>query len=122
LSDGYAETVAAFAAGYAAADERQAYYQANPGVPCGFEPDLDANGQPPAGLGYQTPPDPVPVYEADSPGLVPHVLPVPPPVDLSAGPALTGATHGGWAPRDSGMVFASPPRRRSLFNRLRGRG
>jgi hypothetical protein len=124
-----AATTAAFERGYADAAERQAYYQSNPGVPMGYDPPPDPWRPPPRGLGYSAGVDPVAVYVADQPSLAPSVLPTPPPVDLSTGPALTGATHGGWqvyqrpaAPQDS-VVYAGTgvPRRRSLFARLLGR-
>jgi len=86
----YAEAEAAFAAGYAAASEAESFWTSRPGegvrLPC---------GGPGAGLGYAAPPDPVPVFEADNPGLVPHVLPVPQP-DASPPESVTGAAHGGW--------------------------
>jgi hypothetical protein len=128
---------AAFERGYADAAERQRYYSQQPGgVLMGWTPELDATLLAPAGLGYGRAPRADAIFEADAPGLVPHVLPVPVAVDLSAGPALTGATHGGWgllvraadmlagaAASDGGAVYigAGVPRRRSLFSRLLGR-
>lgn len=125
-ADPAAEAQAATAAGMAAFRERQDFYMAHPeGVAAGWEPPPDSTGLPPAGLGYANPPPPAGVYVADRPGLVPVVLPVPAAVDMSAGPALTGCTHGGWAPpgrAGDGVVLVSPPRRRSLWARMTGRG
>jgi hypothetical protein len=120
---------AAMAAGLADFEQRQQFYGQHPeGVAMGFDPPADPWRPPPHGLGYSTGVDPVAVYVADSPRLVPQVLPVPVPVDTSAGPALTGMTHGGYgyqpAPAAPGVVFVSPAAkpRRSLWNRLLGRG
>ncbi len=124
-----AAVVAATQAGYAASKQRQDYYTASPGgVPAGVDPPPDPYRPPHRGLGYSAAPDPAPVFVADRPGLVPSVLPVPPAVDTSAPVSLTGASHGGFGylqPQSGGgdsIVYASPPRRRTLWSRLTGRG
>jgi hypothetical protein len=121
---------AAQAAGMAAFTERQDFYTAHPeGVTVpGDRPEWHA-GPPspvPVGLGMQAEPGPCAVYIADSPALIPQVL-APPAVTVDPLPSLSGVTHGGYAympgpaaPGD-GAVYAGPPRRRSLWNRLMGR-
>lgn len=132
--DDLAAAQQAFAAGYRDADERMHWGMANPGmgIACGWQPEPDATGLAVVGLGYDAAPDPVPVYSGAQPGLIPSVLPVPLGADLSAGPALTGATHGGWSsvadghPAGSSVIYAgvgdlSAPRR-SLWSRLTRKG
>jgi hypothetical protein len=128
-----AATTAAFAAGYADDRERQDWMRLNPGlgIAAGWDPDPDPWRPPVRGLGYAAGVDPVPVFVADSPAMAPSSLPTPLPIDYSAGPALTGATHGGWgsvpgaamAGRGESIAYmglgdARPPRR-SLWARLR---
>jgi hypothetical protein len=135
MTDLYAEATAAFAAGYKAADERQSFYQARPGEGVRWPSDLDSWQTPfptdrPKGLHYAEPPAPMPVYVADSPGLLPHVLPLPM-VDVDVPVSLTGSSHGGWQsliPAAGSAVVVdlrvpgtAAPQRRSLWSRLRGR-
>jgi hypothetical protein len=124
---------AAFERGYADADERQRYYQQHAGVPIGWDAEPDSGGLAPAGLGYSRPPRPDAVYEADVPGLAPHVLPVPLAFDASAPPSVTGSSHAwgqvlspGSGNPGSLIIYAGvgdepAPRRGSLFRRLLGR-
>jgi hypothetical protein len=134
-----AATTAAFERGYAAADELQQYFQQHPGVPIGVDPEPHPDDwyRRPVGLGYSSPPPPVLVYEADVPGLVPHVLPTPAAFDYQAPQSVTGSTHGwglvpgpgagspgpGAGSPGGGLVYMGPgdTPRRSLWQRLLGR-
>jgi hypothetical protein len=134
-----AEAEAAFAAGYAAADERQAFYMSRPGEGVRWPSDdlswdSPAPAARPKGLHYLEPPEPIPAYWSDEPVLVPQVL-TPPVVDVDVPVSLSGSVHGGWrslVPAGSGAVVvdgrlpaetpSAAPRRRSLFARLLGRG
>jgi hypothetical protein len=108
--------------------ERQDYYGSRPGqgVPCGVDPAPDTSGLMSAGLGYSRPPRADAIFEADKPGLIPHVLPVPLAFDDQAPVSVTGDVHGWGSRPSSGVVYAgvgdARPPRRSLFARLTGRG
>lgn len=124
----YSEAEAAFAAGYAAEDERQRYFWHGYGVPIGIDPPLGSSGQMPAGLGYSRPPMADPVFVAEAPSLVPQVLPVPLAFDAQAPAAVTGSSHGwstlaGSRPAGESVVYAGVPSapRRSLWQWLTGR-
>lgn len=96
--DGLAMVQAAFDQGMRDWQERQDYYGSRPGqgVPCGVDPAPDTSGLMPAGLGYSRPPRADAIFEADKPGLIPHVLPVPLAFDDQAPVSVTGDVHG-WA-------------------------
>jgi hypothetical protein len=134
-----AATEVAFEQAYADWNARQAYYQQNAGIPAGWDPPPHPDDwyRHPAGLGYSNPPPEIAVYQADEPSLVPSPLPVPAAFDVSAPPSVTGSVHG-WGPRagspnpaaraGESVVYlglgddAPAPPRRSLLNRLLGRG
>jgi hypothetical protein len=136
MTSAYAEAEAAFRVGYQQADERQAFYMSRPGDGVHWPCDDPSWHSPPAsdvpkGLGFLLPPEPIPVFIADSPGLVPRVLPLPV-VDVDVPVSLTGSSHGGWqslvpaagsvALVDGRVPGAAAPPRRSLWSRLLGRG
>ena len=60
----------------------------------------------PAGLGYSRPPRADAIFEADKPGLIPHVLPVPLAFDDQAPVSVTGDVHGWGSRPSSGVVYA----------------
>jgi hypothetical protein len=124
---------AAFQRGYEADRLRQQYYQANAGVPCGWDPPLDSTGLAPAGLGYSRPPRADAVYEGPQVGANPVMVPTPEAFDLSAPASVTGSVHHwGQVPGPDvggpggGIVYAGlgdgpAPPRRSLLQKLLGR-
>jgi hypothetical protein len=122
---------AAFERGYADSRERQDFYLSRPGEGVRWPSDDPSWHSPypsdlPKGLGYLTPPEPIPVYSGAEPGLVPQVLPVPvPDGDLPA--PLTGSVRGGWRALRSDarppviVARTGRPRRRNLLSKVLGR-
>lgn len=128
---------AAFDAAMAAARERMDFYSSRPGLGVMVPSDRPEWHPPghspvPKGLGYQMDPEPAPVYVSTAPSAIPAPLAVPQ-IDTGLDPAVTGVTHGGWptdlaqisARSDQGSIAyvdAGPSPRRSLWQRLTGRG
>lgn len=129
-----AATQAAFDAAMAAARERQDFYASRPGLGVMVPSDRPEWHPPghspvPKGLGFALPPEAAPVFVSTAPSAIPAPLDVPQ-IDTALSPAVTGVTHGGWpvapVPAAQGgsvaYVDAGPPPRRSLWQRLTGRG